>query len=803
MQSSSPITALRPVLTGIVAAALAAAFALVAPATSALAATTTLYASPSGTGTACTSAQPCSVSAAQTAVRSLNGAMSGDIVVELADGVYRLAAPLRLTAADSGNNGYTVKWQAAAGARPAISGARAVTGWSVADSAKNIWRANVGTGIDTRQLYVNGAVATRARTQVNRADFTATSTGMRFSNSALSYLNNLANQNRVEMESVNSFTDRYVTVQSISGNFITMQQPGWNNNTFGYDTFTQPHRAGPLYLANAYEFLDAPGEWYINPGTGVLYYIPANGQNMSNVSVELPVLQSLVNIGGTYDAPAHHITFSGITFTGTTWLGPSSNQGYADQQTGAYIAGNWNWPADRLTSCQNGCTQFEAARPNWSQMPAAVQVSAAGNITFTDSQFVNLGQTAVGIGNDANAHASGVGLGAGDITITRSEIARSSAGGIVVGGVRADAHHPGDQRMVNRNITVTNNRIHDLGLDYRGIVSVLTTYVTNTNVSHNEVYNLPYTGMSIGYGWGANDAGGNNNYAGRGLYNYQPRYSTPTTASGNQLVGNYVHDVMQQMNDGGCIYTLSANPNGMIRDNYCLRTNGYFGVYFDEGSRYYTVTNNVFSNTGTWATANYWGGENMGNWTVTNNWSTNGSTNVSNGDRGNVVSGNVTVTNGNWPSGAQAVMASAGPQTGTSPSPSPSPSGSTSALRGVGSNRCLDVNGASQANGAQAQIWDCNGQNNQQWTSTSSSELRVYGNKCLDVNGGGTADGTAVIIWDCNGQNNQKWRFNSDGSITAVGANKCLDVSGNGTANGTKVQIWTCHGGTNQKWTRA
>ncbi|MEV1001706.1 PQQ-dependent sugar dehydrogenase [Nonomuraea sp. NPDC050202] len=128
------------------------------------------------------------------------------------------------------------------------------------------------------------------------------------------------------------------------------------------------------------------------------------------------------------------------------------------------------------------------------------------------------------------------------------------------------------------------------------------------------------------------------------------------------------------------------------------------------------------------------------------------------------------------------------------------PQGSTSALRGVASNRCLDVNGASQANGAQAQIWDCNGQPNQQWTSTSTSELRVYGGKCLDVNGAGTADGTSVIIWDCNGQNNQKWRLNADGTVTAVGANKCLDVSG--TANGTKARIWTCTAGTSQRWTR-
>ncbi|MFI6318814.1 ricin-type beta-trefoil lectin domain protein [Nonomuraea sp. NPDC050556] len=125
------------------------------------------------------------------------------------------------------------------------------------------------------------------------------------------------------------------------------------------------------------------------------------------------------------------------------------------------------------------------------------------------------------------------------------------------------------------------------------------------------------------------------------------------------------------------------------------------------------------------------------------------------------------------------------------------------ALKGAGSGRCLDVTGVSQANGAQVQIWDCNGASNQQWASTSAGELRVYGGKCLDVNGAGTADGTSVIIWDCNGQNNQKWRLNADGTVTAVGANKCLDVSAYGTANGSKVQIWTCHGGTNQKWTRA
>ncbi|QLQ40376.2 RICIN domain-containing protein [Micromonospora robiginosa] len=787
----------RPAATGLALATVLAGVAVAVFAPSASAAVTTLHASPGGSGTACSASQPCALATAQSTVRATAPGMSDDVVVELADGVYRVTSPLAFGAADSGANGHTVRWQAATGARPVISGAKQVTGWTVADAGRNIWKAAVGAGQDTRQLYVDGQLATRARTQVNRSDFSASATGLRITNGNLTYLNNLADPGRVEVEGVNSFTDRYSPVQSISGGLLTMRQPAWNNNNFGYDTLMNPFRAGPFYLANAYEFLDSPGEWYVDPGTGTLYYIPRSGQTMSSVDVEFPVVQSLVTVGGSYASPAHHIAFSGITFTGTSWLGPSGNQGWVDQQTGSYIAGTWSTPA--FGSCTSGCQQFEAARPSWSQMPAAVQVSAANTITFSDSQFVNLGQTAIGIGNDANAHATGVGLGASGITVTRSEIARNAAGGFVIGGVRADAHHPSDSRMTNRDITVSNNRIHDLGIDYRGVSSVLPTYVTNATISHNEIYNMPYSGITIGYGWGANDAGGNTEYANRGLYNYQPRYSTPTTASNTRVVGNHVHDVMQQMNDGGCIYTLGWNPNALISENHCLRTNGYFGVYFDEGSKYYTVTNNVFANTGTWATANYWGGENMGNWTLTNNWSTNGSTNVTNGDRGNVVSGNTVVTNGAWPGGAQTVMNNAGPQ-GTGGPTTPPPTGTARQIVGAQSGRCVDVPNSSTTNGTQVQLWDCGTATGQRWTVTSGRQLQVYGTKCLDANGQGTTNGTAVIIWDCNGQTNQQWNVNADGTVTGQQSGLCLDANAAGTANGTRLILWACNGGANQRW---
>ncbi len=118
------------------------------------------------------------------------------------------------------------------------------------------------------------------------------------------------------------------------------------------------------------------------------------------------------------------------------------------------------------------------------------------------------------------------------------------------------------------------------------------------------------------------------------------------------------------------------------------------------------------------------------------------------------------------------------------------------------SSRCLDVTGASTANGTQAQIYDCHGQANQSWTYDSSQNLVVYGNKCLQASGGGTSAGTAVVIGDCTGQAYQRWNVNSsNGTITNVQSGLCMDVNGAGTANGTKVIIWTCHGGTNQRWT--
>ncbi|MGQ4390173.1 ricin-type beta-trefoil lectin domain protein [Streptomyces sp. SAS_270] len=133
-----------------------------------------------------------------------------------------------------------------------------------------------------------------------------------------------------------------------------------------------------------------------------------------------------------------------------------------------------------------------------------------------------------------------------------------------------------------------------------------------------------------------------------------------------------------------------------------------------------------------------------------------------------------------------------------SSTPPPPPTGKR--ITGQQSGRCVDINNSTTTNGTQAQLWDCNGGNNQRWTPSDSKQLMVYGNKCLDASGRGTSNGTPVVIWDCNGQTNQQWNINPNGTITGVQSGLCLEAAGSNTANGTKIQLWSCSGAANQQW---
>jgi chitinase len=128
--------------------------------------------------------------------------------------------------------------------------------------------------------------------------------------------------------------------------------------------------------------------------------------------------------------------------------------------------------------------------------------------------------------------------------------------------------------------------------------------------------------------------------------------------------------------------------------------------------------------------------------------------------------------------------------------PPPPPGGGT--ITGYG-GKCVDVAGASSANGTAIDLYTCNGTNAQQWTSASGT-LRALG-KCLDVAAAGTANGTKVQLYDCNSTGAQQWTHTASNQLLNPASGKCLDATGPSSADGTPLQIWTCTGAANQSWT--
>jgi len=599
-----------------------------------------------------------SLTEAQRRVRSRTGRHGA--VVELADGVWRLDAPLHFGPDDSGAPGAPVVWTSAPGARAVISGGVSVGGWRRESEHEGVFRASLPDVRDTRQVYVDGRGARRAGIELARNQVAIEPDGIVIRDPALRVLADLGFPDRMEIDCIGSFTHRICPVERIDGDRIVMRQPAWDNNTWGYDTLAHPFDGGRLRLSNL-AVLTEPGQWWFDPSARELSYCSAHGDEPGRHEIVVPRLEYLVEIAGSLDDPVHDVVFAGLRFSHTSWLLPSSDLGYASQQTGTFLARAYPRPADALTTCQNGCPAFEATRNDWQQMPAAVRIAAVRRVDVTECVFTCLGGAGLGIGNDSGALAGGIGLAVQDAVVRRNEFVEISGGAIVVGGVSPDAHHPADERMTVRGVVIDDNLVTRVATDYRENAGILATYVDGVVITHNEVSHLPYDGIDVGFGWGANDPGGSADYRERGLYAFQPVYDTPTTLRASVITHNLVHHTKTSFHDGGAIYTLSSAPGSRIAENHIHSNGGSVGIYLDEGSSGILVEHNVVRDTPVWAFTNtYRGARTEGN-TFARNWNDGGRTHAPDAPlHDNRFVDNTVVLDGHWPARAQEVMHAAG-----------------------------------------------------------------------------------------------------------------------------------------------
>ena len=286
-----------------------------------LALSTNYYVATTGSDTnAGTSSAPfLTLAKAQLAVRAELPTQALDIYIYVANGTYQLAAPLNLTAIDSGQNGYKVIWMAQ-GSSVNLSGGSVkihslsrslvtdaspitcstqLTHWTVYNSTSGVYRASAPANSKSRHLYANNIHAQRARSTLTRSWLNATSTGYTIADSAASYLLTLPGIEHGEIRAINSFTDRYIPVDSVSNGSIIMKQPAWQNNIIGYDTVTAPAADEGFFIENVLSLLDSPNEFYLNSTTATVYYKPPSGVNIASMSIVLPRLEQLVVFSGT------------------------------------------------------------------------------------------------------------------------------------------------------------------------------------------------------------------------------------------------------------------------------------------------------------------------------------------------------------------------------------------------------------------------------------------------------------------------------------------------------------------------
>ncbi|MEE1794758.1 right-handed parallel beta-helix repeat-containing protein [Streptomyces sp. BE308] len=570
------------ILRGTAAAATTAFLAalLAAPTAQAAPGARTLYAAPEGRGTSCTVSRPCTLEGARDLARTESGR---DVRVLLKGGTYRLAEPLKLGADDSGKSGRTVTWAAAPGARPVLSGGRDLTGWQ--RNADRTWTASVPAGVTPRQLFIDGERAVRARGGACAAAVCdATTTGMTGANAT-----GIAQWQRpTDAEAVVRVRWRnyHCRIAGVSGDIMTFAQPCWTNSASGTDrtgpawdstTVDSTRYSGVAFFENAPELLDTPGEFTWNSQDRTVTYLPRKGENMRRAQAVTPHTEQLLVLDG-----AHDIAVSGIGFAYAAYRQPGTDEGYAGMQAGLTLTGATG-PVDH-------------AGRYYTKPAAALTVRGGQRVSIDGARFDHLG----GAGAILEA-------GTKDSTLTRSAFTDLSSGAVYVGDTEP---LPGTALAGERN-TVSYNTIHRSGVEYTDSVGIWAGYEAELTVDHNTLRHLPYSGISVGWGWNQPEA-------------------QKSVLRDNRVTDNRITDVMevaQEQHDGGAIYTQGAQPGTVLSGNYINRSafgnteRDGNGIYLDEQSSYILVEKNVITRIGYKWVSNWadYGIRNTarGNWTDT------------------------------------------------------------------------------------------------------------------------------------------------------------------------------------------
>ena len=519
--------------------------------------------------------------------RTEDNRIQGGITIYMEGGTYAFHEPVFIRPEDSGTKESPTIIRSVGDEKVVLSGGICINGWK---KQGKVWVADVpafnGRPLDFRQLWVNGKKAVRARDvedfeKMNRICSVDEKNEILYV-PAVSIRRLIDNKGNLkakyaemvlhQMWCVANLRIRSVEVQGDSA-AIRFHQPESRiqfEHPWPRPMVTTDGHNSAFYLTNARELQDVPGEWYHDIDARKIYYYPREGEKMQEAEVIVPAVETLVRVEGTVDRPVCHIRFEKITFSYTTWMRPSE-KGHVPLQAGMYLTDGYRIDP----KMQRNYLNHPLDNQGWLGRPAAaVRVVAARQIDFKRCRFEHLGST----GLDYEEAVQG--------GVVRGCLFRDIAGnGLLVGSFSPAAHEthlpydPADRREVCTQQQINNCYFTEIGNEDWGCLAIAAGYVGDVNIEHNEISEVPYSGISLGWGW----------------------TQTVNCMRNNRVHANLIHHYAKHMYDVAGIYTLGSQPKSYVTENcvhsiykpgYVHDPNHWFYLYTDEGSSFITVRDN-------------------------------------------------------------------------------------------------------------------------------------------------------------------------------------------------------------------
>ena len=231
------------------------------------------------------------------------------VTVMIRAGTYYLPEPLVMTSQDSGGKAAPVVYQAYQNERPVLSGGILMRNLKWTPYKDGIVQAKLPAGFTTDQLFVNGERQPLARYpnfdpkaqyfHGSAADAISPQRAAKWQDPAGGFIHALhgAGWGGMHYRITGKGPDNKLTYEG-----------GWQNNRrMGMHS---EHR----FVENIFEELDAPGEWFLDAKTHMLYFYPPAGVDLTTATVEAVRLRQLVEFRGTEQAPVRFVSFKGLTF---------------------------------------------------------------------------------------------------------------------------------------------------------------------------------------------------------------------------------------------------------------------------------------------------------------------------------------------------------------------------------------------------------------------------------------------------------------------------------------------------------